>query len=219
MNIANPGIKIGIIGTAGRKEDAEKLNLQKFQQMKAAVLSIIAPHTSKPITFVSGGAAVADHIAVQLFLALPNTKLRLHLPAEYDVAQHKYVEEPGKMFAPGNIANYYHKQFWKRCQQASQDELCRAISRGAQVTATPGFKQRNTRVASEADLMIALTFGEKAMLKDGGTLDCMTKFLQRHTGGSFHVDLHTMQVYSPAIITPMQQASEPGLTTPELSLE
>jgi hypothetical protein len=47
----------------------------------------------------------------------------------------------------------------------------------------------------------------------------MTKFLQRHTGGSFHVDLHTMQVYSPAIVTPMQQASEPGLTTPELSLE
>ena len=218
MTIANPGIKIGIIGTAGRKEDAEKLNPEKFQQMKAAVLGIIAPHTSKPITFVSGGAAVADHIAVQLFLALPNTRLHLHLPAQYDMALHKFVEEPGKMFAPGNIANYYHRQFWKRCRQSSLDELHQAISCGAQATVTPGFKQRNSKVANDADLMVALTFGEGAMLKDGGTLDCMTKFLQRHAGESAHVDLHTMQVYSPAVVT-MQQTQEARPATPELSLE
>ena len=101
------------------------------------------------------------------------------------------------MFAPGNIANYYHRQFWKRCRQTSLDELHQAISCGAQATVTPGFKQRNSKVANGADLMVALTFGEGAMLKDGGTLDCMTKFLQRHAGESAHVDLHTMQVYSP----------------------
>ena len=55
-------------------------------------------------------------------------------------------------------------------------------------------------------------------MEDGGTLDCMTKFLQRHAGESAHVDLHTMQVYSPAVVT-MQQTQEARPATPELSLE
>jgi hypothetical protein len=97
-------------------------------------------------------------------------------------------------------------------------ELHQAISCGAQVTVTQGFKQRNSKVANDADLMVALTFGEGATLKDGGTLDCMTKFLQRHAGESAHVDLHTMQVYCPAVVT-MQQPQEARPATPELSLE
>lgn len=167
--------------------------------MKAAVLGILAPYTGAPITFVSGGAAVADHIAVQLFLALPNTKLSLHLPAEYDIQNQRFVEIPGNIFAPGNIANYYHRQFAKRCGQNSQAELTAAINRGASVLVTPGFKQRNTKVAMEAEVMIALTFGDGAVLKDGGTLDTLSKFLARKTGTSFHICLPDCQVFSPAL--------------------
>jgi hypothetical protein len=214
MTLAPKGITIGVIGTAGRREDRDRLNLSKYQQMKASVLGLIAPYTSQPITFVSGGAAVADHIAVQLFLALPSTRLRLHLPAEFDMERQKYVEVPGKTLASGNVANYYHRQFWKRCQQPSLAELHAAIHKGAEVTVTPNdFKGRNTKVANDADIMIALTFGDGPELKDGGTRDCMEKFLRRRTGTSFHMDLHTMAIHSPAVIPGMEQKAP---ETPDL---
>ena len=208
MTVAQDSVAIGIIGTAGRKDDAEKLNPQKYQMMKAAVLGIIAPHASRAILFVSGGAAVADHLAVQLFLALPNTKLRLHLPAVYDTNAQRFIETPGKMFDPGNVANFYHRKFWKTCQQPSLAEINQAIRRGAEVKVTPGFKERNTQVAQDADVLIALTFGDGPSLKDGGTRDTMEKFLRRRHGTSFHVDLHNMAVHSPATIHGISNAPE-----------
>jgi hypothetical protein len=208
-----PEIKIGLIGSAGRKDDAAKLNLLKYQQMKAAVMATIAPYLSKPITLVSGGAAVADHIAVQLFMDLPSTKLKLHLPAQFDMARQRYVEVPGKTFDPGTVANFYHRQFQRNCQQDSLVELQRALYRGASVVVTPGFKQRNTQIAMDADVMIALTFGEGATLKDGGTADTMQKFLRANRGLSFHIDLHTMKVHSPARFFGMEpQTCQPSMT-------
>jgi hypothetical protein len=87
-------------------------------------------------------------------------------------------------------------------------EINQAIRRGAEVKVTPGFKERNTQVAQDADVLIALTFGDGPSLKDGGTRDTMEKFLRRRHGTSFHVDLHNMAVHSPATIHGISNAPE-----------
>lgn len=194
-------MNIGIIGTAGRKEDAALINASKYAQMLEVAKSLVADQ-QEPITLISGGAAVADHLAVQLALADPRYKLKLHLPARFDTAKHQFAEVPGNMYAPGNIANYYHRKFRASCGNNSLDELAQVIKDGAEVVVTPGFKERNTQVAVDSELLIAFTFGNGPVLKDGGTLDCMSKFLALGKTNSFHIDLHTMEVYSPAAITP-----------------
>jgi hypothetical protein len=203
-------IVIGIIGTAGRKEDASRLNPEFYQRMKGAVLGIIAQYASQPMVFVSGGAAVADHLAVQLFLTFEGAALRLHLPADYDLSTRLFVEAPGQ-YDNGRTANYYHRQFSARCQVQSQNELASAIQgvpgpnglvRKAEITVSSGFKSRNLKVAADAQVMIALTFGQGAILKDGGTAHTMGRFLARKSGASYHVDCNTMRVFSPAVCQP-----------------
>ena len=89
-------MNIGIIGTAGRKEDAPLINPTLYSQMVDVVLKLVVlqdkvlSNHPDPITLVSGGAAVADHIAVQLALAEPKYKLKLHLPASFVIAQKQY---------------------------------------------------------------------------------------------------------------------------------
>ena len=205
---------IGIIGTAGRKEDSDKLSAALYQKMKLETLKLIMPYTNKEITFVSGGAAVADHLAVHFFNTLPHTKLSLHLPAPFDQHAKQFVEEKGKMFNPGNIANYYHRKFQKWSGINSLGEIALAIEEGATVLVTPGFKQRNSKVAAGSEVLIALTFGEGALLKDGGTADTFGKFLAKQSGISHHICLPECQVFSPGLIegfTPKPTDSQPSL--------
>lgn len=204
-------LKIGIIGTAGRRDDASKLSANKFSEMKSAVLGIVtanySPLSAKtdaefehPITFVSGGAAGADHIAVKLFLEyLSSSKLILHLPAKF-LPDKLMFEESGDSLDAGRVANHYHDKFWQSCKVDSRTELSRAINCGADINVTPGFKNRNSFVANASQVLIALTFGNGAKLKDGGTTDTMSKFLAKRSGQSWHVDLNTMNIYTPAEI-------------------
>ena len=67
---------------------------------------------------------------------------------------------------PGRTANYYHRRFSEQCQLHSLAELSIVLATGALHSVTPGFKERNTKVAEEAEALVALTFGRRHILKD-----------------------------------------------------
>ena len=190
-------MKVAIIGTAGRKEDVAKISRPFYVAMKQAVTEILGSIPSAGPILISGGAAVSDHIAVQLFNESPDYELHLHLPALFSEGM---FQEGADRYDPGRTANYYHRLFSERCQIHSLTELGIALSTGAIGTVTPGFKERNIRVAEEAEMLIALTFGHKNVLKDGGTADTVRKYLHLGKKAAFHVDLNTMVAHPDAAV-------------------
>ncbi len=196
-------MNIGIIGSAGRGSDSAKLDQEKWEQMRAATQSVIdslifnISGFDGNLTLVSGGAGWADHIAVSLYYRQYANNLLLHLPCKFSL-ELGYFE--GDQTA--KTANYYHLKFsekvsayeWKSLRQIGE-----VIRKGAEITVSNGFFERNSLVARDSDYLIALTFGEKDLLKDGGTMDTMRKFIkQKGDKNSFHIDLNTMEIYSPA---------------------
>lgn len=165
-------MKLAIIGTAGRGTDAAGLKPGYYCSMctvAQAVCTVLgADH------LVSGGAAVSDHIAVRLFLDGVAPKLALHLPAEWTTHGFK---ETSSRFDTGRTSNWYHALFSERERIDSLGEIQQAIERGAEIKmGAGGFKERNTDIARQADVMLAFTFGQGATLKDGGTADTWNKF-------------------------------------------
>ncbi len=197
----------GIIGTAGRGDDGECLKDPYYWRSMRAVAQIVATVT-KPTRLVSGGAAYADHLAVNLYLHGAVPELALHLPAEW--TGHGFKETSSR-YDTGRTSNWYHTLFSQAQDISSLVEIQTAIERGAVVkTGAGGFKERNTDIANEADVMLAFTFGDGARLKDGGTLDTMTKFLARRNSlcttdegdpdifvaQAYHYCLNKKQLYS-----------------------
>jgi len=73
-------IRISIIGTAGRGDDIRVLNRDIFHKCVEAVKKICINLKSNDMTFISGGSAWMDHIAVELYLQkYCSSKLRLEL--------------------------------------------------------------------------------------------------------------------------------------------
>lgn len=200
MTIDNtPLDTLAIIGTAGRRDDADKLDARAWLLMRQAAQAYVTAY--RPQRLVSGGAAWADHLAVRLFLEglagrLDGLKpaLVLHLPAPLGRAG--FVGNPRDRMDPAGVANYYHKRFSERVQTDTIAEINLAIAKGAVVRVTPGFKQRNSLVAAQAQGLLAFTFGpgtaqsvftpssgaptgygraDLAGLKDGGTADTWGK--------------------------------------------
>jgi len=88
-------VHMAVIGTAGRKEDAFKMNASVFEKMV-----MHAKHTQQKtwklpnnkVILVSGGAAWADHVAVKLFLqgkedGNPYAGLYIYFPCKLDFNQ------------------------------------------------------------------------------------------------------------------------------------
>lgn len=177
-------MKITIAGTAGRKEDAARLNSDVYEKMieatKIAIKLIFERERVTTATLVSGGAAWADHIAVILALRHKSTfALNLHLPAVFMADGLGFVEGPDK-FDAGATANYYHKAFRRASGHKSLEELGNVIDmKTTKTVCYPGFKARNLMMA-ESDYVIALTFGEDDV-KDGGTKHMVDHFLKDHT--------------------------------------
>ena len=130
-------------------------------------------------SFVSGGAAWADHVAIKMGhqLQYPTS---IWLPEkERDI----------------QTAEYYHSEFsrivkydtWKEMQKMSNLDYFKMYAHG-------GFKDRNTKVAEEADLFLAMTFGEKRQVKQGGTKDTVDKMNKMGKSG-YHLDLNTLRLY------------------------
>ena len=180
---------IGVIGTAGRKDDASKLGVLEWEFMVKSCGKLIESTCSNIL--VSGGAAWADHVAVHIFLRNPSTlKLVLHLPAEFIDGKFSETTPDGK------TANFYHKQFSEKLGVDSLSQIREAIDLGCEVSYYDGFKQRNFCVARDSELMLAFTFGDEKNLKDGGTKHTFEEFLHKEIRGlGFHINLNDSQVY------------------------
>lgn len=207
---------LAIIGTAGRGSDGKRLASDPklyLDTMKRAALKVA--ERVGATTLVSGGAAWADHIAVILFLLdSDRLNLELELPAPLGLSTAESVyEDNGQRDArtnPGGTANHYHRLF-RRAIQSFDPDGCPFIDlalvrpsdhlpflRRAKITVTPGFLARNLVVASKADHVLAMTFGDGRLLKDGGTAHTMRHFLARNHGSSYHLDLNTLKLYEGA---------------------
>jgi hypothetical protein len=170
-------LKVGVCGSAGRKEDGDKISQKLYDIMYGCFLHDLSNFNGAAIRLVSGGAAWADHLAVRAYLDKQVPELELHLPTEFKSS--KFVETADKM-CPGRIANWYHQKMSHKTNISSLIQLQRAIDFGAKVTVSEGFFKRNLLVG-KVDVLIAFTFGTKssvitdatsaeiAGLKDGGT--------------------------------------------------
>ena len=190
---------IAVIGTAGRdtydgaKVDGSRIQPEDFAAMKAHVVSKITPE----VVLVSGGAAWADHVAVQLFLEGKVSGLILHLPAEINPKTGMFYD--AGYGSVGYTANRLHRAFAKKMDMSSDratlEEISKAIEMGATVTYGDGeapssvgwgeeseFKKRNSKVAADTTAgVFAFTFdpktGKSGMTEpgDGGTKDTWYK--------------------------------------------
>lgn len=188
-------LKVAVIGTAGRGSDFDRLSPFDFGRMCNTVRGILNDITKEPY-LVSGGAAWADHVAVNLYnLGIVNY-LDLHLPAKWD-----YTEGWFEQTAAGITSNKYHQRFSAKVGISSLNELELALSR-CRSTVSNGFFARNNDVA-KAQAVIALTFGDGSKLKDGGTANTFQQYLNNLKGCknvSFHVDLNDWTIHTPAML-------------------
>ncbi|KAK5583377.1 hypothetical protein RB653_004970 [Dictyostelium firmibasis] len=181
---------IGVIGTTGR-DKSRPLTSKHFDYMVDAFEQYInklkEQHKDKidpnNITLVSGGAAWADHVAVDYFLKNPTTcKLILYLPC-------LIVGEKTKQYqfdtnhAHGLITNGYHTNFSKQIGRDTIQDIIRAQEFGAILdNSAEGFKNRNTCIASSSDFLVAFTGVSGPAPLGGGTLDTWkkSKSIYRH---------------------------------------
>ena len=195
-------ITFSIIGTAGR-DDTEKLSEKHFRAMCIVADNLIDQFAENnyPIThLVSGGAAWADHVAVVLFLDKKVKNLRLYLPCEFENGAYKDTGEKDFKKNPGGTANHYHTKFKQKTGIHSLSQIQIAIREGAEARVPGGgFHGRNSLVA-KSDFLLACTYGEGNVVKDGGTADTVRKYLERvekngFFNKSFHYNLSDGKVY------------------------
>ncbi len=208
-------ITYAIVGTAGRKEDGKKLSRQHFEAMMLVATGLLEQinESNYPIShLVSGGAAWADHVAVRMFLDKKVPHLRLFLPDLWENGSYHDTGDKDPYRNPGGTANYYHGLFQRATGINSLSDIQIAKAEGADLIdrnrqGKPlGFHARNALVA-KSDFILACTFGDKHMLKDGGTADTIRKYLERVRkegifDKSFHYDLTTKQIYEGAQAPP-----------------
>jgi len=164
-------ITLAIIGTAGRGEDYNKLTANHYQQMILAAKKVI--ELERVTHLVSGGAAWADFSMHES--DLPK---KIFLPAK-----EKDVE----------TAKYYHQRFFEKVPDCTDfDDV-----KNAEIISSGGFLDRNILVANEADLFLAMTFGHKNEVKDGGTKHTVDNMLKQGKFG-YHLCLTDLKLYKNA---------------------
>lgn len=183
-------MKTIIIGTAGRSHQ-ENLTLPLWHAMVAKALEL----TPKGAHGISGGAAWADHLAVELYRLGHLSELTLHLPAPLNPNNYDYI---GPSKSAASAANYYHYQFSDALGYDTKRQIVEALATtGAHHTtqeSAPGFKAmftRNALVAKEAtlsDSALAFTWDHHG-LTDSGTKNTWD---QIHTPHKTHVSLYTL---------------------------
>jgi hypothetical protein len=156
----------------------------------------------KPSRLVSGGAAFADHLAVNQYIYGGIPLLKLHLPTHFSILMDRFYQLIGveDERSCAEVSNFYHREFSKKCQLDSLDEIGRAIANNAEVVVSNGFKARNTKIAEDADILVAFTFGRGERLKPGGSADTMRKYLALGKTQAIHVDLNDMSIYRGVVV-------------------
>ena len=162
-------MRIAVIGTAGR-DKSKPMTRKTWDWMLDQAYSLCPTDA----TLVSGGAAWADHIAVQLYLSGHVSSLILHLPAKLN--DRGFI---GPYRSSASAANYYHQQFSQaigvNCIQQLIDCCTSENCTGSVQPPSPGFSAmfaRNKLVVADLDPitdgMLAFTFGSGSVA-DGGT--------------------------------------------------
>ena len=168
-------MRIGIIGTAGRRDDAPKMSMALYASMRKRLDELLHCVPVSERDLQSGGAAWADHLAVDVFNDKQAASLTLHFPAPFfrDIL----TSTPTFAYTDvGRTANHYHAEFSKHLLDSgalprSLDDIAFALEKGAKSTVGDGFFTRNLLVG-QCDWLIAFTFGEGAVPKAGGTKHC-----------------------------------------------
>jgi hypothetical protein len=158
---------LGVIGSAGRGNDAARIDRALYDAMYAETLAAMSDFGTRDL--VSGGAALADHLAVRAFVEGEASSLTLFLPAAF--SNGRYEERRGDRNDPGATTNRYHAGFSRSCGVDGLGEIAEAIRKGAHVEVHRGFKNRNLEVAAASTYLLALTFGSAAAPEDIGPDD------------------------------------------------
>jgi hypothetical protein len=188
---------LSIIGTAGRGADAKKITPELWNKVKRPVYDFIIKndHTE---SLISGGAALSDHLCVQLYRKNLVRYLVLALPCPFDMENCKFVEEGFR--SCGNTANYYHKLYSQAFNIDSLSQIKQVILNDAEVVIGKGFLDRNLIVAKRANDCLAITFGDGPQLKDGGTAHTMRNFIKLHGNDrAYHLNLNDLVIYPNAV--------------------
>lgn len=200
---------LAIIGTAFRRDDASKCNIELFNSMYLIAESLIVQwnKVNNPIThLISGGACGADHLAVRLYLNNVVPNLRLYLPCEWENGKFKNVENCFDV-STSNVINHYHDKFKSYTNIDSLSEIESARLKGAELIAVEGgFKGRN-KLVSQSEILLAMTFGYENYIKQGGTEDTVKSYLKRISkegsrDNSYHYNLNDGKIYKGCKIIP-----------------
>lgn len=180
---------LAIIGSAGQRDDAARLSRQVYGAMRDDAAAVVERLDIE--TVVSGGAAFADHVAVDLFLTGVIKNLILFLPCRFTLG--KFAADRHSIGSTAETANNLHAAFKRSCGVDGLMEIDEARKRGAVMQVFFGFKRRNLEVAAACTHMQAYTFGpartigefapddegfqssRAAGLKDGGTAHTWTE--------------------------------------------
>lgn len=218
-----------ICGTAGRKDDANRLSKNHFDAMCECVRLLLQQFKESDYgvdTLVCGGAAWGDHCAVRLFLNKEIPKLKLFFPCQFLGGVVGFDPTPlnenerQKGYSTGEVANRYHARFSRKTGFNSLNDLERAVQQGAiAVVPKGGFFGRNALVA-QSDIILAMTFGDREWVKDGndvdkdgkaklgGTAHTVMTYLNRvkkygFFDKSFHYDLNSGEIFYGARVKSM----------------
>lgn len=184
---------VTFVGTAGRREDGERLNRKYWDFMYFVANSFV--EIFKPDVLVSGGAAYSDALVPRISLER-NIPCELYFPCAWDVDNCRFEQNDDK-FDPGRTANYYHKKFKEVTGIDGLADLQAVINDGkSKIIIGNGFKARNTQVAAASNVLLAFTFGDGPTLKDSGTKDTFDKFLaDKNNRQGYHCCLNNKRLY------------------------
>ena len=159
-------VRVAIIGSS-----QSNLFATYFPKMVKKVKALV--DSKQNVTYVSGGSAGSDHVAVALFLESKDVSLHLYLPCDFIGRRFYETPESGDWKTnPGKSLNVRHRQFSKQIGVETLDQIAEAIGKGASFTVGKGFHDRNTMVSENCDVLIAFTDTPEI---EGGTLDTWKK--------------------------------------------
>lgn len=179
-------IRLGVIGTACRDlPEQKRITKDHFDWMIDTVeiyIEQVLETTPDNIILVSGGSAWADHVAVKLYLTGRFAGLHLYLPSEFNHKTKLY-----KNTHEGRRLNELHQICSATTGYDTLNEIFLATygKDKAKVTVQRGFGPRNTLIAKGSDHLIAFTFNDAEIPKEGGTMDTWKKF----NGDACHFNL------------------------------
>ena len=117
-------VRVAIVGTAGRGDDAGKVDGALFAKMTEYARHVIVDVwklSMANVHLVSGGAAVTDHVAVALFLQPKSTwhGLTLHLPCSWNERKARADESCDN----GCTMNSYHDEWAEQLGRSTLAEI------------------------------------------------------------------------------------------------